>query len=98
MERNLIGERTSMAMQRKRVLREYTGGAVPYGWTLAEDGTHLEADDREQAIIGAARDLREEGLSLERVGKRLEGEGLLPRSGGKWHAKTVRDLLRAEAA
>ena len=37
---------------------------MPYGWTLAEDGTHLEADDREQAIIGAARDLREEGLNI----------------------------------
>jgi hypothetical protein len=28
----------------------------------------------------------------------LEAKGLLPRSGGRWHATTVRDLLAAEVA
>jgi len=98
MERNLIRERTSAAMQHKAARREYTGGQVPYGWTLDTDGVHLVANEAEQAIIAAAKTLREQGLSLRKVGETLAAEGMLPRSGGEWHAKTVRDLLNAEVA
>lgn len=98
MERNLIRERTSAAMAHKASKREYTGGQVPYGWTLGADGVHLVANEAEQAIIAAAKTLREQGLSLRRVGEELAAEGMLPRSGGEWHAKTVRDLLEAEVA
>jgi DNA invertase Pin-like site-specific DNA recombinase len=37
-ERETIGERTAEAMAYKRRWREYTGGAPPYGWSLAADG------------------------------------------------------------
>ena len=98
MERNIIRERTSAAMAYKAARREYTGGQVPYGWALDADGVHLTPNPAEQAIIAAARTLREQGLSLRKVGDALAAEGMLPRSGGKWHAKTVRDLLNAEVA
>ena len=97
-EREAIGERTSAAMAHKRACLEYTGGHVPYGWRVGEDGCHLEAHQAEQAVISAALELRAAGLSLRKVGAELEAEGLLPRSGGRWHAKTVKDLLRAEVA
>lgn len=98
MERNLVRERTAFAMQRKQQLREYTGGHCPYGWTVGADGTHLTVNADEQKIIAAALRLREAGLSLAKIGVELEREGMLPRSGGRWHAKTVRDLLQAEVA
>ena len=98
MERNIIRERTSAAMAYKAARREYTGGQVPYGWALDADGVHLTPNPAEQAIIAAARTLREQGLSLRKVGDALAAEGMLPRSGGEWHAKTVRDLLKAEVA
>ena len=98
MERNQIRERTAAAMAHKRTLGEYTGGAAPYGWTVAADGIHLAADDAEQAIISAALGLKAAGLSLRKVGAELEGRGLLPRSGGHWHANTVRSLLAAAVA
>ncbi len=98
MERNLIRERTSAAMQHKASKREYTGGHAPYGWTVGPDGTHLVADEAEQRIIAAARTLREQGLSLRKVGAALTADGILPRSGGQWNPKTVRDLLEATAA
>lgn len=97
-ERDQVSERTATAMQHKRAAGEYTGGAAPYGWRVAEDGSTLVAHPAEQTIIAAANDLRAAGLSLAKVGTRLEAEGLLPRSGGRWHAKTVRDLLRARLA
>ena len=97
-EREATGERTAAALAHKRSKGEYTGGRAPYGWRVAEDGVRLEPCQAEQAIIAAAVDLRANGLSLRKVGASLAAEGLLPRSGGDWHAKTVRDLLAAKAA
>lgn len=97
-EREAIGERTSEALQHKKAQREYTGGAVPYGWTLANDGIHIEADRSEQAIIREALELKAAGLSLRKIGDRLTAEGLLPRTAARWYPKTVKDLLRAEVA
>jgi hypothetical protein len=34
---------------------------------------------------------------LRTIGARLAAEGLLPRSGGRWHAKTIRDLLHCSS-
>src|SRR6266852_9949701 len=43
-EREAIGERTSAAMQYKASVGEYTGGRIPFGYRLADDGEHLEPD------------------------------------------------------
>lgn len=97
-ERDQIAERTACAMQRKAARSEFCGGEVPYGWQLAADGVHLEPEAAEQAVIGAARRLRQEGLSLRKIGDSLAAEGYLPRHGGQWHAETVKRLLAAEQA
>lgn len=96
MERNLIRERTSSAMAYKRAHREYTGGRVPYGWSLATDGVHLEACPAEQAVIREARELRAAGLSLRKIGAELALRGLLPRTGSAWGATSVDVLLDAD--
>lgn len=54
--------------------------AAPYGWRVGADGVKLEVHPGEQAVMVAARELRKSGLSLEKVGARLEAEGLLPRT------------------
>ncbi len=95
-EREAIGERTSAAMQHKRACGEYTGGHAPYGYALDATGA-LVPSDVEQAIIAAARDLEAAGMSLRAIGAALEARGLLPRSGGQWHAKTVRGLISVAA-
>jgi len=97
-ERDLISERTTSAMQHKRGLGEYTGGHLAYGWRLGSDGVRLVTHPAEQRIIRAAHTLKAAGLSLRAVGARLTQEGLLPRSGGRWHAKTVQNVLTARAA
>jgi DNA invertase Pin-like site-specific DNA recombinase len=95
-EREATGERTSAALAHKRSLGEYTGGAAPYGWRLSADGIHLEPCGAEQQTIAAARELREAGLSLRKVGAALASRGMLPRSGRGWHAETVKAVLAAE--
>ncbi len=97
-ERETIGERTAEAMAYKRTQREYTGGEPPYGRQVSGDVIHLEPQAQEQAIIAEALTLKQAGCSLRGIGERLTARGLLPQSGGRWHAKTVRDLLQAEVA
>lgn len=97
MERDLASERTTMALAHKKAKGERVG-QVPYGWQVAADGVALVADPEEQAMIADARELRAAGLSLRKIGDRLAERGLLPRTGGQWHAETVKALLAAEVA
>ncbi|MCA9000544.1 MAG: recombinase family protein [Planctomycetes bacterium] len=94
LERNVIRERTAMAMSHKRTRREYCGGEAPYGWRI--DGAHLVPHDAEQTVMRCARELREAGLSLRKIGVELEVRGMLPRCGRKWHAVTVRSLVNGD--
>lgn len=96
-ERDLVSERTSAAMQYKRTAGEYTGGVVPYGWRVGDDGA-LIPHDLEQEIMRAAAELRAAGRSLRAVGAELTERGLLPRCGRGWYPSTVRDLLQARVA
>lgn len=54
-EREVIGERTSAAMQHKASQGEYTGGAVPYGYSFAADSVAIVEVESEQAVIAEAR-------------------------------------------
>lgn len=96
-EREAIGERTAAAMAHKKAQGELVG-SVPYGWTLASDGRTLEPCAEEQSMIALARELRETGLSLRKIGAQLEARGLLPRNGRSWAAQSVKGLLAAQVA
>jgi hypothetical protein len=52
----------------------------------------------EQAAIVLAQQLHAEGNSLRGVGALLSEAGHLPRSGGTWHASSVRVVLSARLA
>lgn len=93
-EREAIGERTSAAMQHMRAEGAYTGGAVPYGWALAEAGS-LRSVESEQAVIRTAHELRSKGLSLRAVGAKLAQAGLRTRRGRKFDAQQIRRMLLA---
>jgi DNA invertase Pin-like site-specific DNA recombinase len=94
-ERDQIAERTSAAMQHKASRGEFTGGCVPYGYELAEDGVHLVENDAEQRVIAEARRLREAGLSLRAVAVELAGYGFMSRTGKVFQATQVRSMLNA---
>ena len=79
-ERETIGERTAAAMAHKRSKGQRVG-AVPYGYRLASDDTHLEPEETEQQVIAIARELREAGLSLRAVAHELDGRGFRSRTG-----------------
>ena len=96
-EREATGERTSAAMAHKAAKGEFTGGEPPYGYRLAEDGVHLEEHPGEQALLVAARELREAGLSLRAVAGELARRGFQSRKNRGFSASQVKCLLRGAA-
>ena len=96
-ERETIGERTSAAMAHMKAEGAYTGGRAPYGWQADAEGK-LHPVAAEQAAIVLAQQLHAEGNSLRGVGALLAEAGHLPRSGGTWHASSVRVVLAARLA
>jgi site-specific DNA recombinase len=95
-EREAIGERTSSAMQHMRASGEYTGGRVPYGWTLI-DGGKLEPVEDERATVARARELRATGLSLASVARALAAEGRLARNGREFFPMQISNMLDDDA-
>ena len=94
-ERALIRARTRAALAVKKARGEKTGGALPYGFKLAADGVHLEADPAEARVVELVASLRAEGFTLRAIGARLTAAGHLPRSGGKWHPTTISRIAAA---
>jgi site-specific DNA recombinase len=96
-EREAIGERTRVAMSFKKAQGERVG-EIPFGYTLAADGIHLEAEPTEQEIISRIRALSQAGLSTRRIAERLNRDGYHTRRGGAWRFQYVAAILRTGAA
>ena len=93
MERGLISERTSAALQSK-ILRGERAGQVPFGYRVGVDGKTLVEDDEQQQVVGRVYELHDEGYSLRAICQQLQREGFQP-SGQTWHPQTVKRVLSA---
>lgn len=91
MERNLIKERTSMALAHKKAKREVYS-PTPFGYDRA--GDRLIASRTEAAALARMQSWRTDGMSYERIAERLNGEGVPTKRGGKWYGCTVRYILQ----
>ncbi len=89
-EREVIGERTSAAMQYMRDQGQYTGGKAPYGFRLV-DGELVE-DKGEQAVKQLVREYREQGLSLRKIAQALADRGMVSRTRRVFGAQAVSNL------
>jgi len=95
-ERAVIRARTKAALAVKKSRGERVG-SVPYGYQLAADGVHLEANPAEVRALELARELRGEGLALRAIAARLEAAGCIPRGGAKWDPNTVARIVAVAA-
>jgi DNA invertase Pin-like site-specific DNA recombinase len=93
MERGLISERTSVALQSK-ILRGERAGQIPFGWRVAEDGKTLIENQKEQGAIRLIRALHEQGHTYRHISRELTDRGTLGRS---WHHQTISNVLRKAA-
>lgn len=91
-ERLIIKARTSAALQAKKRRGEKTGGSVPYGFVLGENGRLIE-NVREQAGLTRMYELRGQGLSLRAIGECLESEGFPSKSGKPWKPESIKQIL-----
>ena len=105
-ERETISERVSTVLRYKRSLGERSGN-VPYGFSagLNERGVdgkttkaaRLVPNPAEAAIVARMKELRPQ-MSLAKVCKVLNGEGLRTRKGTPWEPMYVHSILKKESA
>ena len=93
-ERETIRERTTEAMHHLKTQGRKTGGDMPYGFTLAADGTTLIADADEQAMLEAIRNARQRGLSQRGVVAELTRQGFVTRKGTAFSLMQVQRIMQ----
>jgi DNA invertase Pin-like site-specific DNA recombinase len=96
-ERALIRARTKAALGAKAAKGERIG-ELPYGYRLAADGEHLEADEAEQAVLAAVGALRAAGLSQRAIVAELAARGLMSRAGRSFAKTQVARMLAKATA
>ena len=94
LERNLIAERTTQALQHKKEHRQ-AYAPTPYGYS--RDGAALVVVESEQATVLQIRAWRSEGLTLRQIVAQLNAAGIPTKRGGKWAAQTVKYILDNES-
>lgn len=90
MERDLISERTTDILQGK-IKRGERAGQIPYGYELAEDGTHLKAVPAEQKALRVIKIYRGLGYSYREIAMELESRRI-PSRGKAWWPGTIRNI------
>jgi len=96
MERKLIGERTRAALQSKKANGERVG-EVPFGYTVALDGKHLEEDAQEQEVIGRIHSLKALGYSFRGIAADLNRDGYKTKKGAAWTHRQVAMIYQRAA-
>jgi DNA invertase Pin-like site-specific DNA recombinase len=92
-EREIIGERTRDALRAKRKRGEKTGGDVPFGYDLAQDGRLVE-NRKEQVVIYQMKILRNKGYGYQRTAYALNQMGHRTKRGKLWNHVTAGRLVR----
>ena len=92
-ERDIIAERTSDAMQVARSQGRRVG-AVPFGFTLTEDGGTLEPDAEKLAVVVEIAEQRRNGGTLRGIARTLNAAGIATAHAATWTAEQVRRVLR----
>lgn len=92
-ERDLIGERTKMALAHKKARGEQYG-PVPFGFEVVE-GRLIEVRREAKAVAEICR-MRERGVAYRQIADRLNSDGVTGKRGGQWHASTVRYVINRQ--
>lgn len=90
-ERDVIAERTSMAMRHLQAQGRHIGGRIPFGYRVQRG--LLVCSTCEQDAIKLAGDLRGLGHSLRSIAMVLEQEGHLSRSARRFDPKQIQRML-----
>lgn len=90
-EREIIGERTKLALHFKREKKEKYSREV-FGFDF--QGGRMVENQKEQAIIKEMIKLKQAGLSYREIAKHLKTKGIKTKRGGEWQAGNVYVILK----
>lgn len=91
-ERDVVSERTSMAMRHLRSCGRFTGGIDPYGFRSV-DGV-LQPIPEELEVIRIIHNLHQEGASLRAISRRLSEQGIRARGGKALHHALIARIVK----
>jgi DNA invertase Pin-like site-specific DNA recombinase len=92
MERNLISERTTMALQHlKDTGRRFTYDK--YGSDVDEDKNFVENEEEQKWIEYILATYHEDGIKVSEIARELNTCGVPTKRGGKWSHKQVSRIL-----
>lgn len=94
LERDVISERTRMAIHHLQGQGRYTGGPRPFGWEVGLQGV-LHPVPAEQRLIRRSMELRGLGMGFQRIARALQQEGHVSPSGTRIHPEQVRRWIRS---
>jgi DNA invertase Pin-like site-specific DNA recombinase len=90
LERNLIAERTELALAHKKAHR-VAYAPTPYGYN--REGDTLTENRQELKAVAQIREWRGVGPSLGRIARELTQQGIPTKQGEAWYPGTVKYLL-----
>ena len=97
-ERDLVSERTTMALRHLKHQHRRIGRFLPYGYDLDADGEHLVKNPTEQEIVTLIRQWHSDGESLRIIADKLNAKGIPAKQGGPWsHVAVWRILVSSQA-
>lgn len=97
-ERLTISTRTKAALQAKKARGEATGGSIPIGKKIADDGRTLIDDTKEQELITHILALKQEKLSLQKIADKLNSSGFTKRNGSLFNKQNIYDIIKINTA
>lgn len=96
-ERDQTSERTRCAMGHLRSQGKRISGRIPFGYSLAENGTDLVSNPKEQHATLIMQELRAKGCSLREIAAALTVKGIHTKTRTAWTAEVIRGILRKVA-
>jgi site-specific DNA recombinase len=95
-ERINVVERLQGARQRKAAKGGFIGGTPPVGYVSIVGTGKLAINETEVLLVKTVFELKEQGLSMNKIAAKLNEMGFTSRKGLKFHAQTVQRILKHE--
>lgn len=91
-ERAMGSERMTSIHKFLRSAGRKQSGRIPYGFDEGA-GKQLVKNEAEQGVIRRILNLTTRGWAPDRIARSLRDDGIPTKSGGKWHASTIKNIL-----
>ncbi len=96
MEREAAVKRMYEGKMRKKEKGGYLGGTPPMGYRSLPGTGRLIVNQEEVAIVKTVFELRQQGLSMQKIADQLNARGYTARKGGKFFGQTVQRICKYE--